>query len=262
MTNYKCLLTKGTEENVSGTEDICSTHSRSTPARTADSETECSSFVACIQDEAHLALENSEEPVLMDRNEESQITRVILNGQTGVSDELLTIVDDATSVNAILGSSSLSMTTFIPPTPYLDLSLPIFQEYESSMLMHHYTNHIADILQPVLHPNNPWRTTYIPIALEGTSDVQVARNSGSISYAAIALSHSLQASAAFHLQRLTASSEHFHRLGVHHREKSLWALREALTDASDLHRYKVYMAAMLSLVTIDVSQNLKKNKHA
>jgi arginine metabolism regulation protein II len=136
--------------------------------------------------------------------------------------------------------------------------LPVFGDHDSGMLMHHYTNHIADILQPVLHPSNPWRTTYVPIALEGSSGVLVTRNTSRISHAAIALSHSLQASAAFHLQRLTGSSEQFYSLGVHHREKAHRALATALTDPKDLHRYKIYMAAMLSLVTTDVSKSFNK----
>lgn len=189
-----------------------------------------------------------------------QISAVRLDGQAGVFDDWFNIIDDPPSANAVLRRSPSPFVPLISTSPCLDLSLPDFQDHDSGMLMHHYITHIADILQPVLHPSNPWRTTYVPMALEGSSNVLVARNSGNISYAANALSHSLQASAAFHLQHLNGSSEQFHRLGVHHREKALLALREALTKANDLHRYKVYLAAMLSLVTTDVSRT-SDNSH-
>ncbi|OBT63559.1 hypothetical protein VE03_07048 [Pseudogymnoascus sp. 23342-1-I1] len=248
----KYAVDKPINEPIPGLQDGCSTYAGSSPVDTVDSGSKNPSSITSIQDEGYHVSDIAEEPILIDRDEETQTSRVRFDDQTGVFDDWFSIIDDAPFANAVLGSFPSPLTAFISPTPYLDLSLPIFQDHDSGMLMHHYTTHIADILQPVLHPSNPWRTTYVPIALEGSSDVLVARNSGNIPYAAIALSHSLQASAAFHLQRLTRSSEQFHRLGVSHREKALWALKEALTNGNDLHQYKVYMATMLSFVTTDI----------
>jgi Fungal specific transcription factor domain len=153
------------------------------------------------------------------------------------------------------------MNNIIPPAsavilPSLryELSLPNFRNQDSAMLMHHYTTHVADILQPILHPSNPWKTTYVPIALEGSSDILVARNPSYTSHATVALYHSLLASAAFHLRDSTQPSSGFHDLGVKHKAKSLKALHEALNRPNDPRQYKVYMAAMLSLVTADVSK--------
>lgn len=138
-----------------------------------------------------------------------------------------------------------------PASPNLGLSLPLFQDHQTSTLMHHYMDHVADLLQPVLHPSNPWRTTYFPFALEGCPELFLSQNSTPSSYASIALFHSLLSSAAFHLRNLTGDSK-FHKLGLQHRTKSLQALNAALVPPSDSQLYTVHLTAMLSLVTIDV----------
>lgn len=147
-----------------------------------------------------------------------------------------------------------SSITFQPAaSPYFGISMPLFQDPQTSTLMYHYMDHVADLLQPVLHPMNPWRTTYFPFALEGCPELFLSQSSFPSSYASIALFHSLLSSAAFHLRNATGDSKKFYNLGLQHRAKSLHALNAALTRPNESQMYTVYLTAMLSLVTIDVS---------
>lgn len=139
-----------------------------------------------------------------------------------------------------------------PCSPSLELSMPLFQNPETSMLMYHYMNHVAELLQPVLHPSNPWRTTYFPFALKGCPDLFLAQCATPPSGVSIALFHSVLSSAAFHLRNVRRGSKRFHRLGLQHRARALHALNTALAHPNDTQLYTVYLTAMLSLVTIDV----------
>ncbi|KAJ5579776.1 uncharacterized protein N7459_005761 [Penicillium hispanicum] len=136
-------------------------------------------------------------------------------------------------------------------SPHLELSLPLFQDPETSLLLFHYKDHVAGLLQPVLHPNNPWRTTYVPFALEGRPDLFLAQNGNRSCGASTAIFHSLLSSAAFHLRNATGGSERFHKLGLRYRTKALQALNSALIQPENSQLYTVQLTAMLSLVTID-----------
>lgn len=138
------------------------------------------------------------------------------------------------------------------PSPHLEISMPLFRDSQTAMLMYHYMNHVADLLQPILHPGNPWRTTYIPFALRGCPDLTLSQASASPD-ASLALFHSLLSSAAFHLRNVTGGCKKLHNLGLHHRAKSLRVLNAALLHPDDPEQHAVYLTAMLSLVTIDVS---------
>lgn len=168
---------------------------------------------------------------------------------------LLAELDD-TSANDELVSSLLdhSTSSLIPLSPYLGLSLPLFHDSDTSMLMYHYMNHVAELLQPVLHPQNPWRTTYFRFALEGCSDAGSRQTSLSLSTSKVstAIFHGVLSSAAFHLRNATVDSNMYHKLGLQHRAKALQALNAALALPQDSQLYTVYLTAMLSLVTIDV----------
>lgn len=146
-------------------------------------------------------------------------------------------------VSQVFGASS--------PSPAI--SLPLFQDPETSLLMFHYKDHVASLLQPVSHPQNPWRTTYFPFAIEGRPDLFLAQSSASTSKASTAVFHGLLSSAAFHLRNINNGLERFHMLGLRHRAKSLQALNAALASPNESHMYTVQLTAMLSLVTIDVS---------
>lgn len=157
------------------------------------------------------------------------------------------------SQDLVLQDVELLIHPDLQSSPHLELSMPMFQDPETSMLMYHYMNHVAELLQPVLHPRNPWRTTYFPFALQGCPDLFLAQSAAPPLGVSIALFHSVLSSAAFHLRNLKRGSKRFHRLGLQHRARALHALNTALAHPSDTQLYTVYLTAMLSLVTIDVS---------
>ncbi|KAJ5301955.1 hypothetical protein N7508_006818 [Penicillium antarcticum] len=160
--------------------------------------------------------------------------------------------NDVPQWNPLGSKSSLCQNAFsIFPSPHLEISMPFFKSRKISMLMYHYKNHVADLLQPIFHPQNPWRTTYLPYALEGCPDLFLVQNDGPASAVSISLFHSLLSSAAFHLRNLQGGSAYYHTLGLQHRTKSLQALHAALTIPRDSQQNTVYLTAMLSLVTID-----------
>lgn len=150
--------------------------------------------------------------------------------------------------------ADLTSSPLIPFSPHFELSMPLFHDSDTSMLMYHYMNHVAELLQPVLHPQNPWRTTYFRFALEGCNDAVTSHTSLSLSTAKVstAIFHGVLSSAAFHLRNATVDSNKYHKLGLQHRAKALQALNAALALPQDPQLYTVYLTAMLSLVTIDV----------
>lgn len=138
------------------------------------------------------------------------------------------------------------------PSPQMDIRGSLFPDTNISMLMYHYTKHVAELLQPVLHPGNPWRTTYFQFALQGCPDFAFNESPGPAFKVSTAIFHSVLSSAAFHLRNVTGGSAKFHKLGLRHRAKSLQALNSAILDPWDSKLYTAYLTAMLSLVTIDV----------
>jgi arginine metabolism regulation protein II len=150
-------------------------------------------------------------------------------------------------------SSSTRKPNGTDPSPHFEISVPLFKDPNIFVLLYHYKNHVANLLQPVLHPRNPWRTTYFPIALEGCPDLILTQNAGPSSGVSLSLFHSLLSSAAFHLRNLMGGSPEYHKLGLQHRAKALQALSSGLAVTSSPKQYTVYLTAMLALVTIDVS---------
>ncbi|KAL1887908.1 arginine metabolism regulation protein II [Sporothrix stenoceras] len=137
-------------------------------------------------------------------------------------------------------------------SPHLGLSMPLFRDSQTAYLLYHFTNHVAELLQPVHHPGNPWRTTYFSFALEGCPDLWLAQTSTNpASHASLSLFHSLLSSAAFHLRNATDGSVDYHRLALHHRIKALQALNAATPQPSNQQLYLIHLTAMLSLVTVD-----------
>jgi arginine metabolism regulation protein II len=150
-------------------------------------------------------------------------------------------------------ANSLQFYSSRSPSPQMDIGGYLLPDRNTSMLMYHYTKHVAELLQPVLHPRNPWRTTYFQFALQGCPDFATCDSSGPALKVSTAIFHSVLSSAAFHLRNATGGSTRFHKLGLRHRAKSLQALNSALLGPWDSKLYTAYLTAMLSLVTIDVS---------
>jgi arginine metabolism regulation protein II len=133
--------------------------------------------------------------------------------------------------------------------------MPLIKDPNISLLLHHYQTHVADLLQPVFHDRNPWRTTYFPFALQGCPDSIMAQIPQAPSGVFSSLFHSLISAAAFHLRNLLDGSPKYHKIGLQHRAKALHALNSSigLVTPTRPEQYTVYITAMLALVTIDVS---------
>lgn len=174
----------------------------------------------------------------------------------GGNDILATVLDDLhepSTVEETFTSCLTGHTTSFAISLSLNLELPVslFRDADTSMLMYHYTNQVAELLQPVWHPGNPWKTTYFQFALEGCPDLALTQSEAS-SKVSTAIFHSVLSSAAFHLRNAKDGSQKFHKLGLQHKMKALQALNTAHIDPKDSHLHTVYLTAILSLVTIDV----------
>lgn len=168
---------------------------------------------------------------------------------------LLAGLDDALGSDEQFPSlTDSSPSSLMQLSPRLELSMPLFHDSDTSMLMYHYMNHVAELLQPVLHPQNPWRTTYFRFALEGSDNAVSGHTSLALSTTKVstAIFHGVLSSAAFHLRNATVDSNKYHKLGLQHRAKALQALNAALALPQGSQLYTEYLTAILSLVTIDV----------
>lgn len=121
----------------------------------------------------------------------------------------------------------------------------------ADMLIHHYAKHMVHLMQPVSHQANPFRTIYLPLAIEGSPNVEIVYPSDRVYSASVTVFHSLMAMAAIHLQSVQSRGESLQRLACHHKQRALIALRSALATRSS--NYKDLMTAILSLVSADVS---------
>ncbi|KJR83601.1 Zn(2)-C6 fungal-type DNA-binding protein domain containing protein [Sporothrix schenckii 1099-18] len=140
----------------------------------------------------------------------------------------------------------------VDTSPHLGLSMPLLRDSQTAHLLYHFTNHVAELLQPVHHPGNPWRTTYFSFALEGCPELWLAQTTASpTSFASQSLFHSLLSAAAFHLRNATDGSVGYHRLALQHRIKALQALNAATLHPTNQQLYLIHLTAMLSLVTVD-----------
>jgi hypothetical protein len=121
-----------------------------------------------------------------------------------------------------------------------------------TMLIHHYTNNIVHLMQPVSHKGNPFQTLYLPLAIEGSSDIEIDQGSRrGVSPVTVAVFHSLLCSAATNLEGLGSRNTGLQQLAYRHKERALNALRNSLVRK--IGRYKDLMVAILSLVSVDVS---------
>lgn len=121
--------------------------------------------------------------------------------------------------------------------------------------MNHYNLHVADLLQPIDHSGNPFRTLYLSTALEGVS-YRAWDTETPTAKVYSALSHSLVAASAFHRWNCDQLQPHYREMGVKHRYYAIQALQGAIQQAAPAANYKILMVAVLSLITIGVSPGL------
>lgn len=157
------------------------------------------------------------------------------------------------------GTSNNPTTTMQAAQPSFDLaSSPIehiqtslFGDIEVDILMHHYTLHLANVLQPIQHPKNPYRGLYVPTALEGAL-IHVSNPNAPNAKPHSALHHALLASAAFHLWNCNESNVKYHKMGAQHKWHALSSLKAAFNSPTSAADYKGLLMATLCLITIGV----------
>ncbi|VUC25759.1 unnamed protein product [Clonostachys rosea] len=125
---------------------------------------------------------------------------------------------------------------------------------EIDMLLHHYIINLADLLQAVRHPQNPYRQLYAPAALESASGTALSTSASSSPKSIIntAIYHSILAASAFHMWQSNPLQRAFHHVASQHKQKALFFLQTALDTMRSSAEFKLLLIAMLSLVTVDV----------
>lgn len=122
---------------------------------------------------------------------------------------------------------------------------------ETNALFCHYSVNVTDILQPLFHPDNPYRSFYVPAAVEGLfgSETTVRAEVPNVKKC---IFHSLIATAAFHLSGHNLAPK-YHKIGIRHWQRALQCMQLALMEDSPVVTYRNCMVALFSLVTIGVS---------
>lgn len=138
-----------------------------------------------------------------------------------------------------------------PGSPHLS-NLSLFIDSVAAELMHNYIHVVSHVMQPISHPQNPYRSIYAPRAIAAGSIIVGINNGGSHSGAA--LSHALLAVSAFHLYRHQPEKQHYDKLARLHRVEALSSLKKALVRGESSSDSFTTLSAMLSLVSIDVRQ--------
>lgn len=127
-----------------------------------------------------------------------------------------------------------------------NLSTAVLSKTLSHMLLRHFTEHTVHIMQPVAHARNPFRTIYLPLALEGSEKLDDGPSSASV-----AAFHGLVSTAAIDMQIPQSQNEGLKSVVGHHRQSALIALQKALVKQTS--NYRKLMTAILTLVSMDVS---------
>ncbi|KNG91038.1 hypothetical protein ANOM_000778 [Aspergillus nomiae NRRL 13137] len=162
-------------------------------------------------------------------------------------------IDDNEALKAVSSEDENNVDT----DSVLNATVPLLQQpqlflssnYKANELFHHYVTNVAEILLPVSHPGNPYRSLYAPAALEGSLYFQsgpfnAAPNIG------LCIFHSLISASAFHLHRCHDFNSEYHRLGIMHRQVALQSLQMVLMKEIPVLDYKTLLVALLSMVTI------------
>jgi hypothetical protein len=118
-------------------------------------------------------------------------------------------------------------------------------------LLHHYSLYVANLLQPLSHPRNPYQSIYMPIALESLQQPSPGRPIPALNLKRC-LFHSIIATSAFHLHTCNSFASSFCKMGIVHRQIALRCMQLAIERDTSHCYYKEFMIALLSLITIGV----------
>lgn len=134
-----------------------------------------------------------------------------------------------------------------------DIHCSLLGDAETDRLIHHYTTHVADLLQPIIHAKNVYHNLYLPAVFEAAV-IQTSNPSGIKANAQSALYHAVLSSAAFHLWNCNGLDMESYRIGARHRYEATHHLLLALSGVTIGAEYRALMMAMLALVTVGVSR--------
>lgn len=141
------------------------------------------------------------------------------------------------------------------PSPQRALETCAFASPIIDILLHHYTIGIGNILQPIVHANNPWHKLHYPAILE-IALVESMSSSHSLDKSSEALYHGALATAALHLWYCNKKPlAKYLRLGNLHRHKAILALQTAINEPIYATKYSTLLMAIGTLITIGVSSN-------
>lgn len=138
----------------------------------------------------------------------------------------------------------------------------------AQLLLRHYTEHIATLLQPVSRPTNTYKSIHAPVALKALDALcSIAENPhSSVAASRVAVLFSLLATSAVHMRSAKGigSKDLFHQLRHEAYSNLSMALEVAPTwsvsvgflhEEATLHNLENTMSASLTLITLDVSSN-------
>lgn len=140
---------------------------------------------------------------------------------------------------------------------------PSFLSEDHRYLLHHYIENLVDIFCVVRNPKSPWRMIHVRSSLQAVGELAVK---GTTSHARNALLHCLLSISAYSLankyqrsERTISQATKWSNMALRLRCKAIRHLKRSVQDLySDFKfKYKVQLAAMLSMVTIDVGSVLQ-----
>ncbi|KAF4443620.1 lysyl oxidase-like protein 2 3 4 [Fusarium austroafricanum] len=163
-----------------------------------------------------------------------------------IKDFIVGIGDENPSVQ----ETSLTPYASEPVMPQI-LNTTLSGNLQTDYLIKHYNVHVAGLLLPVNHSENPFRNLYLSTALEGILHLNLhTGTSREMTYTA--LYQSLLASAAYHRWQCNKQDLIYRELGAKYRYYSIQSLQAAVTEAPPTVNYQALILAVLSLVTIGV----------
>lgn len=136
---------------------------------------------------------------------------------------------------------------------------PTFLTVQVKYLLDHYSNNVLHIFSVLDNKDTPWRNFHLPRAYQCCTELEVV---GKSSPARSALLHAILSVSAFHLQnkhmhlKQSETAMKWADIASTHRLQALDYLTTSAADpltASTNSEYKELLAAMLSMVTVDVS---------
>lgn len=184
----------------------------------------------------------------------AQTTRRLCQLPTPVVDEAISGEEECGQLSHI--SSEQNLHSYLVD--------PFSMSTEVRYLLNHYVNNVVDVMTAVNTPKSPWKSIHLPRTLQGSGELALL---GSTSHARNALLHALLAISAFNLvahhSRATQEqqAQNWRAIALNCQARAVTCLKACLKPdcpMSKRGKYKEVLAAMLSMVTINVSHLIFK----